>query len=180
MKKKLGRPRKTQGEISTDDFMRAGTVMSLYDQARQNGQKHSAAVRQSVELIKQRHPMMRISETELKRILVAWRPRGSHTILRFEYSTISGEELAKRSGIEAHPAAVSQDRWLKLPAPSGVIPPKSLTTYKVYFGDFPAMMARISSPLTTSSWYSLSATSRTICSTSGSSLSCESSSEARR
>jgi hypothetical protein len=56
MKKKLGRPRKTEGEILTNDFVRAGTVMSLYDQARQNGQKHSAAGAQLVELIKQRHP----------------------------------------------------------------------------------------------------------------------------
>jgi hypothetical protein len=137
MKKKLGRPRKTKGEFSTNDLVRAGTVMGLYDQARQNGQKHSAAVMQSVELIKQRHPMIRISETEVKRILAVWRPRGSHTILRFEYSMISGEELAKRCGIEAHPAAVSQDQCSKLPVPSGVIPPKSLTTYKVYFGERP-------------------------------------------
>jgi hypothetical protein len=137
MKKKLGRPRKTDGGISTNDLVRAGTVMGLYDQARQNGQKHSAAVAQSVELIKQHHPMMRISETVVKRILAEWRPRGSHTILRFEYSTISGEELAKRSGIEAHPAAVSQDQCSKLPAPSGAIPPKSLTTYKAYFGERP-------------------------------------------
>jgi hypothetical protein len=137
MKKKLGRPRKTEGEFSTNDLVRAGTVMSLYDQARQNGHKHSAVVTQSVELIKQRHPMMRISETEVKRILAVWRPRGSHTVLLFEYSTISGEELAKRRGIEAHPAAVSQNQCSKLPAPSGDFPPKSLTTYKVYFGERP-------------------------------------------
>jgi hypothetical protein len=137
MKKKLGRPRKTEGEFSTNDLVRAGTVMGLYDQARQNGQKHSAAVSQTVAFINQCHPMMRISETAAKRILAVWRPRRSHTILRFEYSTISGQELAKRGGIEAHPAAVSQDQWSELPAPSGVIPPKSLTTYKVYFGERP-------------------------------------------
>jgi hypothetical protein len=137
MKKKLGRPRKTKGEFSTNDLVRAGTVMGLYDQERQNGQKHSAAVTQSVELIKQRHPMMRISETVVKRILAVWRPGGSHTILRCEYSMVSGEELAKRCGIEAHPASVSQNQCSKLPAPSGVIPPKSLTTYKFYFGERP-------------------------------------------
>lgn len=137
MKKKLGRPRKTEGGFSTNDLVRAGTVMALYDQARQNGQKHSAAVMQSVELIKQRHPMMRVSETEVKRILAVWRPRGSHSILRFEYSTVSGEELANRYGIEAHPSAASQYQCSKLPTPSGVIPPKSLTTYKIYFGERP-------------------------------------------
>ena len=99
MKKKLGRPRKTEGEFSTNDLVRAGTVMGLYDEARKDGQKHSAAVVQTVELIKERHSMMRISETEVKRILAVWRPRGSHTILRFEYSMISGEELAERCGL---------------------------------------------------------------------------------
>jgi hypothetical protein len=44
--------------------MRAVIVMSLYDEARKNGQKHSAAVTQTVELVKQRDPAMRISETE--------------------------------------------------------------------------------------------------------------------
>ena len=137
MKKKLGRPRKTKGEISTNDFMRAATVMSLFDDARKNGQKHSAAVAQSIEVIKQRHPMMRISESEVKRILAAWRPRGSHTILRVECSTLSKEEIAKRYCSESQPAALSEKKGSKLPAPSDVILPKPVTTYKMYFGERP-------------------------------------------
>jgi hypothetical protein len=84
MKKKMGRPRKKEGVISFWHFQRAGIAMSSYDEERMNGQKHSAAVVQALGLIKQRHPMMRISETEVKRILAAWRPRGPHIILRFE------------------------------------------------------------------------------------------------
>ena len=78
MKKKLGRPRKKEGVISFWNFQRAGIVMSLYDEARKSGQKHIAAIAQTVELIKQRDPVMRISETEVKRILATWRPRKSH------------------------------------------------------------------------------------------------------
>lgn len=119
------------------EFERAGLVMSSYDEARENGQKHSAAVAQTVELIQHSHPMMRISETEVKRILAACRPRGSHIILRFECLTLSGKELAKRYRIDAQPAAVSQQKGSTLPAPSNVIFPSSVTTFKMYFGERP-------------------------------------------
>ena len=66
--KSMGRPRKKEGEISFRDFDRANIAMSLYHEARKNGQKHSVAVAQTVESIKQRYPIMRISETEVKRI----------------------------------------------------------------------------------------------------------------
>jgi hypothetical protein len=137
MKKKLGRPRKKKGVSSFMQFERAGLAMSSYDEARKNGQKHSAAVAQTVELLKHSHPVIRISQTEVKRILAACRPRGSHTILRFECSTLSGEEIAKRYGIEEQPAALSQKKGPKLPAPSDVILPKSITTYKMYIGERP-------------------------------------------
>jgi hypothetical protein len=68
MKKKLGRPRKAEGLLSHQDFARAGIVMSLYDEARKDGQKHSVAVRQTVEFVEQRYPKKRISETGVKRI----------------------------------------------------------------------------------------------------------------
>lgn len=95
MKKNMGRPRKKEGEISFEDFLRVGIVGSLYDHAREGGQKHSVAVTQAVELIKKRDPTMRISETLVKCILAAWRPRGSHDILLFKVSTLTGDKLAK-------------------------------------------------------------------------------------
>jgi hypothetical protein len=137
MKKKMGRPRKTEGLISHQDFARAGIVMSSYDEARKDGQKHSVAVRQTVEFVKQRYPKKRISETEVKRILAIWRPRGSHTILRFECSTLSKDELTKHYWIQDQLAALSQKKGLKLAAPSDVIPPKPVTTYKMRFGERP-------------------------------------------
>jgi hypothetical protein len=135
MKEKMGRPRKKEGVISERDFHRVGVVMSLYDAVRKNGQKHSAAVAVTVELIKQSYSMMRISETEVKRILAAWQPRGSHNILRFECSTLRGEELAKHSWIEAQAAAMSQKQGSNLPAPSDVILPNSVMTYKMSLGE---------------------------------------------
>jgi hypothetical protein len=137
MKKKLGRPRREEGMISFWNFKRGGIAMSTYDKARKNGEKHSAAVAQTVEFIKQHYPMMRISETEVKRTLAGWRPRGSHTILRIECSTLVGEEVAKHYLIEAQPAAMSQENGSKLAAPSDVILPKSITTYKMYFSERP-------------------------------------------
>ena len=68
MKKSMGRPRQKEGLFSFRDFDRANIAMSLYHEARKNGQKHSVAVAQTVESIKQRYPIMRISETEVKRI----------------------------------------------------------------------------------------------------------------
>ena len=68
----MGRPPKKEEEISLRDSVRAGIVMSFYDQARENGQKHSVAVAQTVEWIKQRNPKFPISETGVKRNLAAW------------------------------------------------------------------------------------------------------------
>jgi len=135
MKKSMGRPRQKEGLFSFRDFDRANIAMSLYHEARKNGQKHSVAVAQTVESIKQRYPMVQISETEVKRILAAWSPRGSHTVLRFECVTLTRQELANR--IEGQLAAMSQKNGSKLPAPSEVILPISITTYRMILGPRP-------------------------------------------
>jgi hypothetical protein len=137
LQKKMGRPRKKEGVIVFGDFARAGIVMSMYDEARENGQKHSTAVAQTVELMKQRYPEMRISETEVKRILAEWRPRRGHTILRFERSVLSEEELAKHYWIQDQLAAFPKKEGLKLPATSDVISPKSVMAYKILVGERP-------------------------------------------
>jgi hypothetical protein len=137
MKKKMGRPRKTEGQLSHQDFARAGIVMGLYDEARRVGQKHSVAVKQTVEFVKQHYPRKRISETGVKRILAEFRPRESQTILRFERSTLAGEELATFYWIQEQLAALRQKKGFRLPAPSDVIPPKSVATYKIRFGERP-------------------------------------------
>jgi hypothetical protein len=111
--------------------------MSVYDEARENGQKHSVAVAQTVYFIKQRHPKMRISETEVKRTLAKFRPRNSQTILRFERSMLAEEGLVMFRQIQERLGALHQKEGLSLPAPSDVGATKPVTTYKIRFGERP-------------------------------------------
>jgi len=80
---------------------------------------------------------MPISETEVKRILAEFRSRKSKTILLFERSTLTEEDLAKFRWIQEQLAALPQMKGLRLPAPSDVTPPKSVTTFKIRFGERP-------------------------------------------
>jgi len=136
VKKNLGRPRKIKGVISETKFARVRIAIGLYDEERKNGQKHSAAVAQAVELIKERYPTIRISETEVKRILATWRPRGSHNNLRIDGLTY-GEEGANPSHLEAPMAAASQQRGSDLPGPLDVIRRNLVTRYQVRVGERP-------------------------------------------
>ena len=126
LKQKLGRPRKIKGVISESKFARVRIAIGLYDEERKNGQKHSAAVSQTVELIKLRYPMIRISETEVKRILASWHPRESHNNLLIEGLTYTEEERANDSRLE-NPTG-----------PSDVISRNSVTRYQVRFGKRPS------------------------------------------
>lgn len=90
-----GRPRKKEGAISPTHFMRAGMVMSAYDEARQGGHKHSVAVRLAVDFVRQRDPKIPISETVVKRILAERRPRNRPMMLSFEGSPATQEEVDK-------------------------------------------------------------------------------------
>src|SRR5258708_5429947 len=101
-KRLRGRPRKAGDTIQFRQFARVALVMSAYDEARERGDKHSVAVRHVVDLVKQRHPEMGISETEVKRTLATWRPRGSHTILRFQRTMLDEEGIKKHSRILQH------------------------------------------------------------------------------
>ena len=91
---KMGRPQKKKGVISRRSFVRAGIVMSAFDEARENGEKNSVSVKQSVEGIKQRHPKIPLSETGVRRILSQFRPRRHQTILPFERSPLTEREPA--------------------------------------------------------------------------------------
>ena len=136
-KKRLGRPRKIEGVISYREFARAGIVMSLYDGARKSGLKHSSAVVQAVELMEERYAKKRISQTGVKRVLAEFRPRIGKTILQFERSTLTGEDLARFYWIQEQLAALPKRKWLKLPTPSEVIPPKTVAVYKIRFVERP-------------------------------------------
>ena len=93
VKKQRGRPRKKENTIECWQFGRAAMVMCAYDEARGKGDKHSVAVRDTVDLVKQRHPEMPISQTEVKRVLATWRPRDRQTIYRFKRSSLTEEDI---------------------------------------------------------------------------------------
>lgn len=118
-------------------FVRAGAAMSAYDEARESGSKHSFAVTQAADSVRQLHPEMPISETQVKRILAAWRPRKARVILRFKRSILTEEETNKIQWIWEQLAALHEEKALMLPVLRNDNPPKSGTLFTICFGERP-------------------------------------------
>jgi len=57
-------------------FLRACVVIYAYNEARSSGLKHSSAVTEAVATVKKVYPGMPISETEVKRVLANFQPKG--------------------------------------------------------------------------------------------------------
>jgi len=72
---KVGRPKKN-GLQPIWVLERLALVLFAYERARGAGEKHSVAITETVRYVRVTAPLMRISETEVKRILAYWRPRG--------------------------------------------------------------------------------------------------------
>jgi len=136
-KRLRGRPRKTGDTIQFWQFARAGMALCAYDEARGRGEKHSAAVRDVVQFVKQRNPEMHISETETKRILAAWRPRGSQTILRFDHSSMSEEDLKRRRWILEQLAMLRGKKSLTLPTPPNYDLARNVAAFKFRLAERP-------------------------------------------
>ena len=60
---------------------RVTLAVYAYDLATGAGEKHSVAISEAVQYIRHTAPRMRISETEVKRIMADWRPKGSASCL---------------------------------------------------------------------------------------------------
>jgi hypothetical protein len=138
-KRRRGRPRKEEGTLEYKQFVRAGIVNAAYDEARQSNQKHSVAVRQVVEFVKQNYPELPISETAVRRILAEWRPRDSGTILRFERSIMTADEVAKYRSVRDQAAAFQHQNDLKVPMLPDINnnPTKTVTKFVFGFGERP-------------------------------------------
>jgi hypothetical protein len=117
-KKGKGRPRQAENTMPFWQFMRAARVMYAYDDARERGEKHSVAVKEAVELLKQSNPRMPISQTEVKRILAVWRPRNAGIILRFERKSVTEEDIKAHYLILGQVAALQERTGLSLGAPT--------------------------------------------------------------
>ena len=138
IKPKRGRPRNKVGDMKARDFMRAGMLMSAYDEARRRNEKHSVGITEAAELGKQRHPEMPISEACTRRALATFRPRKSRTVLLFEGSMMSEPENERLQEMWKQARAGQQalggfDTDL-LPDP-GSLKPK--TKYTIRIGDRP-------------------------------------------
>ncbi len=136
-KRKRGRPRKAGDTIQPWQFARAARVMCAYDEARERGEKYSAAVQHAVDFVKQRSPKMRISRTEVKRILAAWRPRNAGTILRFERSIMTEEEIKKFDWIQEQLSALAKSEGQSTPVLSKASPKNNPMIFKIRFGERP-------------------------------------------
>ena len=113
--RKPGRPRKEQDRIELWEFARAAMVMSAYDEGHARGEKHSVAVREAVDYVGRYDSEMHISETEVRRILATFRPRISETILRFEPSIRSEEDLQINRWLRGELAALQGKKGITLP-----------------------------------------------------------------
>jgi len=136
-KRHRGRPRKKEGSIAFWQFVRAAIAMSAYDAARQNGEKHSSAVRHAVDYLKLCSQEMPVSETEVKRILSTFRPRGSGTILRFEPSTLSKEDIKINRWIRKQSVPWLNKTLIKFLEPPVYDEKRSVTKLTVRLADRP-------------------------------------------
>ncbi len=93
------------------------SALGKIDEAREKDEKHSVAVRYAVDSLRRSGPKMRISETEVKRILSTFRPRGSGTILRFERSTLGEEDIKRHRWIKEQFAALQKEKGITLQVP---------------------------------------------------------------
>jgi hypothetical protein len=123
--------------IASWRFFRAGMMMAVYDEARASGQKHSAAVNQTVDYIRRRYSEMPISETEVKRTLVTFRPKGSQTILRFKRVTLDDEKVARLRGMLAQVPPMHDENGQLRPSPSIQNFLKSRTAYTFGYAERP-------------------------------------------
>jgi hypothetical protein len=78
--KKPERPKKN-GQKPMSVLERDMLVIYAYGRARDAGEKHIVAILEAVKYIRDTAPAMRISETEVKRIVARWRPKGKATCL---------------------------------------------------------------------------------------------------
>jgi hypothetical protein len=79
---------------------------------------------------------MRISETGVRRILAAYRPRTSQTILRFDRRTMTDAERVRYRLIREQ-AAAHEEQGSKVTLPADIRSPKPVMKYMIRFAERP-------------------------------------------
>jgi hypothetical protein len=135
-RKRRGQPRKDKDTIEPWQFWRAAIVMWAYDEARMRGEKHSAAIREAVNLFKEHYPDWRISDTEVKRILARFRPSGSQFILRFERKVLTEDGIKERNWLRERLAGRAQEGQT-LQAPPSRTPGQESSVFAIRIAERP-------------------------------------------
>lgn len=103
----FGKEEIENGAKEPEYLARALMIKEVYSRLRDAGLKHSAAVAETVIIVRQLNPGMRISEAEVRRVLAEFRLQGSLVELKVDYSILEGEEAAKRRHFFAQMAALA-------------------------------------------------------------------------
>jgi hypothetical protein len=61
---------------SVEKLQRDLTVVWSYNESRRAGEKHASAVASAAAQVRKQHPGMKVSETEVKRVLARFQPKG--------------------------------------------------------------------------------------------------------
>lgn len=79
----VGRP-KTNGTKPASWLFRSAFALSVYGQKRRGERKREFAIRETVSALSKAHPDLRVSDTEVRRILHAFQPAGPAPVITFE------------------------------------------------------------------------------------------------
>ena len=133
-KQRRGRPRKRKGRIELWQFARAAKIICAYEETRARGEKHGAAISRTVELVTKDDPDIRVSETEVRRTLAAFRPRNAKTILRFKRAILTKKGITRIRRMLAQ--VPNSEGLLPPPAPNDNSPIRG-TLFEIRFGKRP-------------------------------------------
>lgn len=145
-KRRIGRPRKLDNRIEFWRFVRGAVSMAIYDEVRRGREKHSAALAEVVAFVRKRFPGMPISESEVKRILAAWRPRGCNEIFSFERFSPSAKDIERRRQMLEQVHMLDGDKGSSLPISPKGQHPQNATTFKIRISkrpDYPRHNAKV-------------------------------------
>lgn len=150
-KRKRGRPKKDS--LEGWQFARAALVMCIYDEVRISDQKHSVAIREVVDSFMRICPEMPISQSEVKRILSEFRPRGSGKILVFERSLLSEADIQRHRWMREQISQLEEKKGLTLPPRLTSDETRQREKFTIRFAerpDYPRHNRKIVSPRTNS------------------------------
>lgn len=129
-----GRPRKEKDTIKSWQFGRVAMILCRFDEVRRRGDKHSVAIEDVVDSIRQHSPELSISESEVKRTLATWRPREGRTVLFFDRTVRTPEEVEKHCRLREQ---LEGKRGLKLEVPPSNNSAGSTEVFRIRFGERP-------------------------------------------